>query len=147
MLRRLSALCVLFAILAAVGCGGKPFVSPEAALETYVKAYNATDKQAMARCGDDADVRTIFRTTQEDLLGENIRVPVEEIEFKIISVNQRPRANITNFYLTEDAWVEAEFRSLRDPKFRKVATVRFVNRTHSFYMEDPHWQLVPLRGD
>jgi hypothetical protein len=147
MLRRLSALCVLFAILAAVGCGGKPFASPEAALETYVKAYNATDKQAMARCGDDVDVRTIFRTTEEDLLGEDIPVPVEAIEFKIISVDQRPRATITNYYLTEDAWIEAEFRSPSDPKFREVATVRLVNRSHSFYMEDPHWQIVPLRGD
>jgi len=147
MLRRLSALCALFAIVVAVGCGGKPFASPEAALETYVEAYNETDKQAMARCGDDVDVRTIFRTTQEDLLGEPIRVPVDAIEFKILSVNQRPRATITNYYLTEDAWVEAEFRSTSDPKFRKVATVRFVNRTHSYYMEDPHWQLVPLRGD
>jgi len=147
MLRRLSASCVLFAMLAVVGCGGKPFVSPEAALETYVEAYNATDKQAMARCGDDVDVRKIFLATQQDLLGEDTYVPVRAIEFKIISVNQRPRANIANYYLTEDAWIEAEFRSLDDPQFRKVATVRFVNRTHSFYMDDPHWQLVPSSGD
>ena len=147
MLRRLSASCVLLAMLAFVGCGGKPFVSPEAALETYVEAYNATDKQAMARCGDDVDVRKIFLATQQDLLGEDAYVPVKAIEYKIISVNQRPRANIANYYLTEDAWIEAEFRSLDDPRFHKVATVRLVNRTHSFYMEEPHWQLVPSSGD
>ena len=147
MLRRLSAYSILFAMLAVVGCGGKPFVSPEAALETYVEAYNATDKQAMARCGNDVDVRNLFRTTQEDILGEDIYVPVRAIKYEIISVNQRPRANIANYYLTEDAWIEAEFRSLDDPQFHKVATVRFVNRTHSFYMEDPHWQLVPSSGD
>ncbi len=147
MLRRLSGFCVLFAILALVGCGGKPFVSPEAALETYVEAYNAMDKQAMARCGNDVDVRNLFRTTEEDILGEDTYVPVKAIKFKIVSVNQRPRANIANYYLTEDAWIEAEFRSLDDPKFRKVATVRLVNRTHSFYMEEPHWQLVPSAGD
>jgi hypothetical protein len=134
-------------MLVFVGCGGKPFASPEAALESYVKAYNATDKQAMARCGNDVDVRKIFITTQQDLLGEDTHVPVQDIQYEIISVNQKPRGNIANYYLTEDAWIEAEFRSLDDPKFRKVATVRLVNRTHTFYMDEPHWQLVPSAGD
>lgn len=147
MLRRLSAFCVLLAMLVLVGCGEKPFASPEAALESYVKAYNATDRQAMARCGNDVDVRKLFLTTQEDLLGDDTNVPLQDIQYDIISVNQRPRANIANYYLTEDAWIEAEFRSLDDPKFRKVAVVRLVNRTHSFYMEEPHWQLVPSAGD
>ena len=147
MFRRLCIFCALFAIVVALGCSGKPFVSPEAVLKTYVKAYNETDKQAMARCGNDVDVRAIFRMAGEDLLGEPIRVPVDAIEFKVLSVNQKPRQTITNYYLTEDAWIEAEFRSPSDPKFREVATVRLVNRSHSFYMEDPHWQIVPLRGD
>ena len=147
MLRWLSAFCVLLAVLAIVGCGEKPFASPEAALDTYVKAYNATDRQAMASCGNDVDVRKIFVTSKEDLLDGDTHVFLQSIKYQIISVNQRPRANIANFYLTEDAWIEAEFRSLDDPKFRKVATVRLVNKTHSFYMEEPHWQLVPSAGD
>jgi len=148
MFRKLSiAVCVLCAILVVlVGCSEKPYGTPGAALRSYVKAYNESNKQAMAKCGNGADMHKILMTTEEDLLGNPVRVSVKDIDFEVLSVSQKPRTTVSNYYLTEDAWVQAEFRSHDDPKFHKVATVRLVNRTHSFYMEEPHWQLVPLRG-
>ena len=149
MFRELSiAVCVLCVTLVVlVGCSEKPYGTPESALRSYVDAYNESDKQAMAKCGDDADMHKILMTTEEDLLGNPVRVSVKDIDFEVLSVNQKPRATVSNYYLTEDAWVRAEFRSRDDPEFRKVAIVRLVNRTHSFYLEEPHWQLVPLRGN
>ncbi len=144
-------LTVGFVVLATVailsGCSEQPYSTPEAALKSYVRAYNEGDKQAMARCGNDAEMHEILTKVEEDLLGNPVRVPVKNVDFKVLSINQKPRSTVSNYYLTEDAWVRAEFVSRDDPEFRKVATVRLVNRTHSFYMEEPHWQLVPLRGE
>ena len=150
MLRRLSVsvvLGLLVGVLVVVGCGKKPFSTPESTLERYVEAYNEGDRQAMAQCGNDVDVRKIFMVNGQNILGEDVLVPVKGIKFKVISVNQRPRATISNYFLTEDAWIEAEFTSEENPNFHKVATVRLVNRMHSYYIEEPHWQLVPLSGD
>ncbi len=149
MFRKLSiAVCALCATLVVlVGCSEKPYGTPEAALKSYVKAYNEGDKQGMAKCGNDAEMHKILTTTEESLLGSPVRVSVKDVDFKVLSVNQKPRTTVSNYYLTEDAWVRAEFRSRDDPKFHKVVTVRLVNRTHSFYMEEPHWQLIPVRGN
>ena len=148
MLGRLSVLLALFLVqLVVVGCGEEPFATPEAALRSYVEAYNSNDMQNMAKCGNDVDVRKIFVRNSQDMLGEDVLVPVKGIEFNVISVNQRPRATISNYFLTEDAWIEAEFKSKEHADFRKVATVRLVNRTHTYYIEEPHWQIVPLSGD
>lgn len=148
MLGRLSVLFVLLLVqIAVIGCGEEPFATPEAALRSYVKAYNIDDAQKMAKCGNDVDLRKIFVQNGQDMLGEDVLLPVKGIEFDVISVNQRPRATISNYFLTEDAWVEAEFKSKEDTGFRKVATVRLVNRTHAYYIEEPHWQIVPLSGD
>ena len=148
MLKRLSVLFVLFLVqLVVVGCGEEPFATPEAALRSYVKAYNTDDMQTMAKCGNDVDVRKLLVQNGQDMLGEDVLLPVKGIEFNVISVNQRPRATISNYFLTEDAWVEVEFKSKEDTEFRKVATVRLVNRTHTYYIEEPHWQIVPLSGD
>ena len=149
MFRELSiAVCVVCVIsVLFVGCSEKPYGTPEAALRSYVKAYNEGDKQGMAKCGNDAEMHKILTTTEEGLLGNPVRVPVKDIDFKVLSVTQKPRSTISNYYLTEDAWVRAEFRSRKNPKFHKVVTVRLVNRSHSFYMEEPHWQLVPVRGE
>ncbi|MCD6328038.1 hypothetical protein J7M28_10875 [bacterium] len=144
---KFQALFVLLACITMLGCSGEPFVTPETTVAEYVEAYNDGDTKSMAVCGNDVDVRKIFVKSEENLLGERILIPIKDIKFEVISVNQRPRTTLANQFLTEDAWVEAEFTSADDSDFRRITTIRLVNRTHSYYIEAPHWQIVPLKGD
>lgn len=144
---RIGCLLALVAVAATIGCGEKPFVSPEGALAEYIEAYNDGDTKKMAVCGDDADVRGLFTLRNQNLLGDNVVKHVKGIQFEVLGVDQRPRSTLSHHFLTEDAWVEAEFTSSENPEFRKVGVVRLVNRTNSYYIEEPHWQLVPLEGE